>query len=212
MDPAMQKVLAGARLPKSLQALFNKPLRRKPTHGIPVCDLQIRSFNVRNLELFADFAMRAAYYMNLVARGPVPLPRMVEKWTVPKSNFVHKKSQENFNRITVRRLIQIQDGNSETVQAWLGYLQKRSFAGVGMKANLYEWEELGVSQRMDEGAEEAMDALKEQWGNFSIKTNEQTAERVEKYFSQGNFENIPQEAESFYRRPVEVVRKRTKQS
>src|ERR1700760_4927757 len=191
MDSELRKVLAGARLPKSLQTIFLRPLRRKPTHGIPVCDLQIRSFNVRNLELFADFAMRAAYYMNLAARGPVPLPRIVEKWTVPKSNFVHKKSQENFNRITVRRLIQIQDGNAETVQAWLGYLYKRSFAGVGMKANIYDWEETGVPQRMDEGAEEAMESFKEQWGNFSIRTNEETAEKDEEFFSQENFEKVP---------------------
>jgi ribosomal protein S10 len=96
------------------------------------------------VEFFADFAIRAAYYLNLPVSGPVPLPRIVERWTVPRSNFVHKKSQENFERITLRRLIQIKDGNPQSVQAWLAFLRKHAFYGVGMKANIWEHESLGM--------------------------------------------------------------------
>ena len=96
------------------------------------------------MEFFADFAIRAAYYLNLPVSGPVPLPRIVERWTVPRSNFVHKKSQENFERITLRRLIQIKDGNPQSVQAWLAFLRKHAFYGVGMKANVWENESLGM--------------------------------------------------------------------
>jgi ribosomal protein S10 len=95
------------------------------------------------VEFFADFAIRAAYYLNLPVSGPVPLPRIVERWTVPRSNFVHKKSKENFERITLRRLIQIKDGSPESVQAWLAFLRKHAFYGVGMKANVWENESLG---------------------------------------------------------------------
>ena len=91
----------------------------------------------------ADFALRAAYYLGLPASGPVPLPRRTERWTVIRSNFVHKKSQENFERITMRRLIQIQDGHPDVVQIWLAYLRKHAYHGVGMKANVWEFEELG---------------------------------------------------------------------
>jgi ribosomal protein S10 len=90
----------------------------------------------------ADFAMRAAYYLGLPASGPVPLPKIIERWTMPRSNFVHKKSQENFERITRRRLVQIQDGHPETVQVWLAFLRKHAFYGVGMKANVWQHEEL----------------------------------------------------------------------
>jgi ribosomal protein S10 len=109
-----------------------------------VCDLQLRSYSVQNVEFFADFAIRAAYYLNLPVSGPVPLPRIVERWTVPRSNFVHKKSQENFERITLRRLIQIKDGNPQAVQAWLAFLRKHAFYGVGMKANVWEHDSLGT--------------------------------------------------------------------
>ena len=119
-----------------------RPLRRAAEHGVPVCDLQLRTYSIRNLLLFADFAVRAAYYMGLAARGPIPLPRITERWTVPRANFVFKKSQENFERITMRRLIQIQDGHPDVVKAWLAFLARHQYYGVGMKANIWEYESL----------------------------------------------------------------------
>ena len=131
------------RLPRSVQAVYLKPLKRRAHYGVPTCDLQMRSYNVRNVEFFADFALRAAYYLNLPAAGPIPLPRITERWTVPRSNFIFKKSQENFERITLRRLVQIQDGHPETVEVWLAFLRKHAYYGIGMKANVWQHEKLG---------------------------------------------------------------------
>ncbi|KAI9692019.1 MAG: mitochondrial 37S ribosomal protein rsm10 [Bogoriella megaspora] len=157
------------RLPRNVQAIYLRPLRRTPTHGLPVCDLQLRSFSTRQLTLAADFALRAAYYLNLPAKGPVPLPRITERWTVPKSNFVHKKSQENFERVTLRRLIQIQDADPEGVQAWLGFLMKYCVSGVGMKANVWECE--GVGERrglagLENMAKEVGELFGDRWRLF----------------------------------------------
>ena len=135
------------RLPRSVQALYLAPLKRQSENGVPSCDLQLRSYSVRELEFFADFALRAAYYLHLPASGPVPLPRITQRWTVPRSNFVHKKSQENFERITMRRLIQIQDGHPDVVEIWLAFLKKHQYAGVGMKANVWDYEGIGKSLR-----------------------------------------------------------------
>lgn len=131
------------REPRILQALHLKPLKRPAEFGIPSCDLQLRSFSVQPLEFFSDFALRAAYYLGLPAYGPVPLPRITERWTVPKSHFIFKKAQENFERVTLRRMIQIKDGNPETVQLWLAYLRKHQLYGVGMKANVWEFSQSG---------------------------------------------------------------------
>ena len=131
------------RPPRNVAAAYLKPLRRKARYGVPTCDLQLRSYSVRNVEFMADFAMRAAYYLGLPASGPTPLPKIIERWTTLRSNFVNKKSQENFERITLRRLVQIQDGHPETVQVWLAFLRKHAFYGVGMKANVWQHEELG---------------------------------------------------------------------
>ena len=142
LDPKTEEALEALRTPLNVQAVNLRPLRRAAEYGIPVCDLQLRTYSIRNLQLFADFAMRAAYYMGLPARGPIPLPRITERWTVPRANFVFKKSQENFERITLRRLIQIQDGHPDVVKAWLAFLQKHQYHGVGMKANIWEYESL----------------------------------------------------------------------
>lgn len=131
------------RLPRCVQSIYLKPLKRKAQYGTPSCDLQLRSYSVRNVEFFADFALRAAYYLNLPAAGPIPLPRITERWTVPRSNFIFKKSQENFERITLRRLVQIQDGHPETVEIWLAFLRKHAYYGIGMKANVWQHEKLG---------------------------------------------------------------------
>jgi ribosomal protein S10 len=132
-----------SRMPRNVQAFYLQPLRREAKYNVPSCNLQLRSYSVRPLESFCDFALRAAYYLGLPAYGPTPLPKIIQRWTVPKSSFIFKKSQENFERITRRRLIQIRDGHPETVQIWLAFLQKHQQAGVGMKANVWEFSSLG---------------------------------------------------------------------
>ncbi len=139
-----QEQQAYLRRPRSLQAIYLRPLKRTAKYGVPSCDLQLRSYSVRNVEMFADFALRAAYYLGLPASGPVPLPRITERWTVPRSNFIYKKSQENFERITLRRLVQIQDGHPEVVEIWLAFLRKHAYYGIGMKANVWQFEPLGM--------------------------------------------------------------------
>ena len=166
----------------------------------------MRSYSIRNLEFFADFAMRVAYYLGLAARGPIPLPRITERWTVPRSNFIHKKSQENFERKTLRRLIQIQDGHPEVVQCWLGYLEKRAYYGIGMKANVWEFEGLGVGKRLDERAAIANEQMEEQWDNFGVRANAATTEKLGKLLGSKAFSSQVKPAEGYRREPIEIKR------
>jgi ribosomal protein S10 len=190
-----------------VQAVYLRPLRRSPTYGIATCDLQLRSYSVRNLEFFADFAMRAAYYLGLCARGPVPLPRITERWTVPRGNFVHKKSQENFERITLRRLIQIQDGHPTVVQCWLGYLERKAYYGIGMKANVWDFEGLDVAKRMDEQAELLDKQMEPHWSNLGMRANAATAEKIAELLGSEAFSNKPRSMEAFERDPIEIRRR-----
>ncbi|KAI8667440.1 30S ribosomal protein S10 [Fusarium sp. Ph1] len=176
-----------ARYPRALEALHLKPLKREAEHGIPSCDLQLRSYSVQPLEFFSDFALRAAYYLGLPAYGPVPLPRITERWTVPRSNFIFKKSQENFERKTLRRLIQIRDGNPETVQIWLAYLRKHQYYGVGMKANVWEFSELGVGKKMDALPEADQGQIEAKWAHLGQTKTIGTVEKVEELLSQRRF-------------------------
>ncbi|EON66640.1 hypothetical protein W97_05886 [Coniosporium apollinis CBS 100218] len=188
LDPETQAQVSSLRLPRSVQAVYLRPLRRAAQHGIPVCDLQLRTYSVRNMEFFADFALRAAYYLNLPAKGPIPLPRITERWTVPRSNFVHKKSQENFERITLRRLIQIQDGHPETVRVWLGYLQKHAYYGVGMKANVFEFEGLDVGKDMEAETERQREGLEEKLSLFGRRTDGMTGEKIREILSSETYQ------------------------
>ncbi|KAI9757856.1 MAG: Tryptophan--tRNA ligase, mitochondrial [Chaenotheca gracillima] len=178
-EEAQEEETDEPRLPRSVQALYLRPLKRQATHGVPCCDLQLRSYSVRNLEFFTDFALRAAYYLNMPASGPVPLPRITERWTVPAAHFVHKKSQENFERITMRRLIQIQDAHPHSVEIWLSFLQKHQYYAVGMKANVWEYEGLDVAKSMDARLENLKKVIEPKWSEFGKQEYPVAEEQVE---------------------------------
>ena len=62
----------------------------------------------------------------------------------------------------MRRLVQIQDGDAGVVSAWLGFLRKHQFAGVGMKANVWEWSGVDdVGMELDGEAERLRKVLGE---------------------------------------------------
>ena len=49
--------------------------------------------------------------------GPIPLPTRIEKYAVNRSTFVHKKSREQFEIRTHKRLLDIIDPTPQTVDA-----------------------------------------------------------------------------------------------
>jgi len=117
---------------------------------------------------------------------------------VPKGNFIHKKSQENFERRTVRRLIQIKDGNPETVGIWLAFLRKHAYYGIGMKANVFEFSKLGkilghprlikveansvigVGKNMDLEMEQMKDTLDKTWSQIGVKKDKRSGPTADK--------------------------------
>jgi small subunit ribosomal protein S10 len=49
--------------------------------------------------------------------GPVPLPTRIERFTVRRSSFIDKDSQEHFEIRTHKRLIDVLDPDSKTIDA-----------------------------------------------------------------------------------------------
>ncbi|KAK9388657.1 ribosomal protein S10 domain-containing protein [Lipomyces mesembrius] len=129
-------------MPMNVELTHYAPLKLTPTHGQRTCDLQLRAYTVDQIEFFADFAMRAAFYLNMPVRGPVYVPKRTERWTIVKSPFAHAKTKVNFERVTHKRLIQVLDAHMDTVETWLGFLRKYELAGVAMKAQLYNHESI----------------------------------------------------------------------
>lgn len=54
---------------------------------------------------------------NAKVKGPVPLPTRVERYTVLRGPFVDKKSREQFEIRTHKRIIDIHEPNARTVEA-----------------------------------------------------------------------------------------------
>lgn len=121
-----------------------------PKHGIHVATLHLRSHTteLEHLAFFTSFALRAARALGLPTSGVIALPTKTSLFTVPRSPFAHKKSQENFWRKEHKRAIKVYDGNEEIVQAWLAYLRKEAMGGVGMKAQVITYRPVGWGQTM----------------------------------------------------------------
>lgn len=49
--------------------------------------------------------------------GPIPLPTHIQKFTVNRSTFVNKKSREQFEMRTHKRLIDIKESSPKTMDA-----------------------------------------------------------------------------------------------
>ena len=130
----------------------HKPIR--PTHGVHVATLHLRAHtsSLEHLTFFTQFALRAARALNLPTSNVVALPTRTTLITVPRSPFAHKKSQQNFWRKEHKRMLKVYDGNEHVVQAWLAYLRHEALGGVGMKAQLFTYREVGWGRKMVEDA------------------------------------------------------------
>ena len=140
------------KLPINVEAVYYAPLRIPITHGDLIADLQLRSYDHENLDFFADFILRAGFYLGMPLTGPKPLPTRRERWTVIRSPFAQAKSKENFERHTHKRLIRVWDTNPEVVELWLSYISKHSIPGVGIKCNLFQKEGLQLSQNLEQNS------------------------------------------------------------
>lgn len=118
---------------------FKSPTKLDKTHNIPIATLQFKAHSTDNLDFFVDFAQRSAYYLGVVLTGPVPLPTTHQRFSVLKSPFVHKKSQELFEKRTHGRLLKVWDTDQEVVKRWIAYLDSHSMVGVRMKLELFQY-------------------------------------------------------------------------
>ncbi|GAA6051291.1 hypothetical protein JCM3770_006797 [Rhodotorula araucariae] len=129
----------------SLRVLVLVLLVPAGTHGVHVATLHLRSYTdaVPDLQFFTQFALRAARALGLPTSGAVALPTRTSLYTVPRSPFAHKKSQQNFWRKEHKRAIKVWDGNPAVVDAWLAYLRREALGGVGMKAQVFTYRDIG---------------------------------------------------------------------
>jgi len=79
--------------------------------------IRMESYDHRALDSSAKEIVEHARRTNARVRGPVPLPTRVERYTVLRSPHIDKKSREQFEIRTHKRLIDILDPTPRTVEA-----------------------------------------------------------------------------------------------
>ena len=79
--------------------------------------IRLKAFDHRILDQAAGEIANTAKRTGASVRGPIPLPTRIEKFTVLRSPHVNKKSREQFEMRTFKRLLDIVEPTPQTVDA-----------------------------------------------------------------------------------------------
>ena len=79
--------------------------------------IRLKAFDHRILDASTREIVNTAKRTGAQVRGPIPLPTKIEKFTVNRSPHVDKKSREQFEMRTHKRVIDIFEPTARTVEA-----------------------------------------------------------------------------------------------
>jgi len=79
--------------------------------------IRLKAFDHRILDQSAQQIVETAERTGALVAGPVPLPTKIEKFSVVRSPFIDKDSQEQFEIRTHKRLIDILEPTQKTINA-----------------------------------------------------------------------------------------------
>ena len=79
--------------------------------------IRLKAFDHRILDTSTREIVNTAKRTGAQVRGPIPLPTRIEKFTVNRSPHVDKKSREQFEMRTHKRLIEIYDHSAKTIDS-----------------------------------------------------------------------------------------------
>ena len=83
----------------------------------PKIRIKLKGFDHKILDQSAQQIVEAVERTGAVISGPLPLPTHIKKFSVIRSTFIDKDSQEQFEIRTHRRLIYIMEMTSKTIDA-----------------------------------------------------------------------------------------------
>lgn len=94
--------------------------------------ITLKAFDHRLLDLSTGQIVEAAERTGAAVVGPVPLPTRIRRWCVIRSPHVDKDSREHFELRIHKRLVDILDPNSKTIDA-LTRLQMPAGVDISIK-------------------------------------------------------------------------------
>jgi small subunit ribosomal protein S10 len=77
--------------------------------------IRLKAYDHRVLDQSAQRIVETAERTGARVVGPVPLPTQIERFTVRRGPFIDKNSQEHFEIRTHKRLIDVLDPDSKTI-------------------------------------------------------------------------------------------------
>ncbi len=79
--------------------------------------IRMESYDHEVLDRTADDIVRTAEGTGAVVHGPIPLPTRIERYTVLRSPHIDRKSREQFEIRTHKRLVDILQPTGKTIEA-----------------------------------------------------------------------------------------------
>ena len=79
--------------------------------------IRLKAFDHRVLDLSTREIVNTAKRTGAEVRGPIPLPRLIERFTVNRSPHIDKKSREQFEIRTHTRILDLIDPTPQTLDA-----------------------------------------------------------------------------------------------
>src|SRR5262249_14134186 len=103
--------------PAPLQRLLNRLEEKKHMRQGDKIRIRLKAFDHRILDQSTREIVETAKRTGADVAGPIPLPTTINRWTVLRSPHVDKKSREQFEMRTHKRLIDILEPTPDTVDA-----------------------------------------------------------------------------------------------
>ena len=79
--------------------------------------IKLKAFDHRVLDSSVKEIVDTAKRTGASIRGPIPLPTIISKWTVLRSPHIDKKSREQFEMRTHKRLLDIVEPTQQTIDS-----------------------------------------------------------------------------------------------
>jgi len=79
--------------------------------------IKLKGYDHKLLDQSAEQIVDAVERTGAIVSGPIPLPTHIQKFSVIRSTFIDKDSQEQFEIRTHSRLIDIVETSSKTIDA-----------------------------------------------------------------------------------------------
>jgi len=79
--------------------------------------IRLKAFDHAVLDQAAADIVRTVEKTGAQVNGPIPLPNRIERWTVLRSPHIDKKSREQFELRTHKRLLDINESRPQTMDA-----------------------------------------------------------------------------------------------